>query len=393
MGRVKTQKAKKPKKIATPTSQFNDAIEKLIRFQKQNAKFREELAALSARVMPEIEDAELDKLEAVRLFVLKLITFFSKKTLPEYLREELYELIMEKMDLLENNPFSHKIDFSDVEQSLNSAIVTHMGNLTKKDIKKLEKQGISEEEIKNMNDMVDKLVDNVDSPDALDDFAKELEGLLGENRDTRADENRAEADEYFTDDLFGEDDSLFEDDDPFEDFFSTHENAENIQEIELSTLFKSTSVNKLFRRIAKQIHPDLVQDQQDKQERHEKMSRLIEAREQKDVATILHMYKEIFGDLPEDFPQSDLPKMTKIIHLQIEKLKQEKHNILHEKPFQATFYQLFDAKTIQQQDLKIKSHIADLKSLRQSYLQLSSSLTSIAKLKELLAERSMAMYY
>jgi hypothetical protein len=69
------------------------------------------------------------------------------------------------------------------------------------------------------------------------------------------------------------------------------------------------------------------QNLQIKQAKHEAMSRLVAARENKDIAEILSMYQEHLGKLPDEFPASDYPKLTRIINRQIEKVKVEKEGI------------------------------------------------------------------
>lgn len=92
------RKQKKKRKASTPASRFSEALAKYQRIQKQNARFRDELDALAKRVTPQIADAEQGRIDALVALNHTLIPYISKKTLPEYLRDELYQWIQENIE-------------------------------------------------------------------------------------------------------------------------------------------------------------------------------------------------------------------------------------------------------------------------------------------------------
>lgn len=377
MGKLK--KAKKTKqKNRSPEQAFNEALERLSRFQRQNEKFRVELDALVKRILPQIEDAEVERLEAEKALALKLTSFISKKSLPQYLRAELLDWIQSILYFMKNSPFSHKCDTLAVEDEIVQQIMKHGEHEEQKLIKKLKSQGRSEEEIGEIQSIFTQMRD----PEGLEELAEDFQDTLFE------DDELEQQDLFGDEDLFGEDDSMFE-----EEFNKWQEEAllqEENSERELQRLLKGTSINKLFRRIARKLHPDLEQDPTKKQEKHTQMSALIEARDNKDIAYIMSLYTETFGSLPEDFPKSDYPKLTKIINKKITELREEKDIILHENPHSAMIYECFNGKKEKQNLIEYKQ---ELKHFSVSYRALTQDLSSIPALREHLNNRAQAIMH
>lgn len=380
----KSSKAKK-----TPELLFYDALERLKRIESQNDKVQENLAELIARVTPQIEPYELKKYHAVTMLTLKLIPFLSRKTLPEYMRRALHEWILDNMQILDYNPFHEKIDTTVIDILLQENIQKLQQNESEKFLKRLAKQGHSAEELAEAEEMVNAL----NNSDSLEEFLKQT---AKEFQDDDIDE----------DDMFGfDDDPLFSDaslnDDLHNDSFYDHsdygndwsEDNQAAQDAELARLMKTTSINKLFRKIARAMHPDLEQDKNKKREKHDQMARLLEAREQKDVAYILQLYTQIFGQLPNDFPQTDFAKLTKIINIKIEHAKQHKNNIIYDNPFHSAFHEWFSAPTKQKEALNIKNFIRESEDEYYAYMELTHKITSIASLRNYLEIRMMRNGY
>lgn len=387
MRKLTTQAKKSSKKSPskakkTPESLFYDALDRLKRIESQNNKVQENLTALITRVTPQIEPYELKKYHAITMLTLKLIPFLSKKTLPEYMRRVLHEWILDNMQALSYNPFHEKIDTTVIDILLQENIQKLQQNESEKFLKRLAKQGHSAEELAEAEELVNAL----NNSDSLDEFLKQT---AKEFQDSDIDE----------DDMFDfDDDSLFGDEsidnDLHDEDFDTHdydndwpEDNQAAQDAELAHLIKGTSINKLFRKIARAMHPDLEQDENKKREKHDQMARLLEAREQKDVAYILQLYTQIFGQLPGNFPQTDFAKLTKIINIKIEHAKQQKDDIIHSNPFHSAFHEWFSAPTKQKEALNIKDFIRESEEECYAYMELMHKITSIASLRNYLEMR------
>ena len=388
---LRTRKNKQ-KKI-TPQSRFNDALVKYQRIQKQNERFRDDLDTLVARVTPQIEAAENKRLQALTVLNHRLIPFMSKKTLPEYLRDELYEWIQENMEQIALNPFTQK----DALDTLYEALDEHMDALqrtkSEKFLNKLRKQGHSEEELEEAS----RLVDAMHNSESFEEFMASCENIFGEDDNPEQETNSSDEldKQNVTEDMFGPDESLFGNDTDFneyinseyEDAFFEETEAEKRQQRQLTQLLKKSSITKLFRRIAKAIHPDLETDPALKKQKHQKMSQLIIARDEKDIALILQLYNEIIGDLPDEFSTDDYQALTKLLNHKIEELRDNKNAILAEKPQYGPYYEWFYAKNSHQEKQNISDFKAQLSRLSTNYILIASEITSIKSLRPFLEER------
>lgn len=86
---------------------------------------------------------------------------------------------------------------------------------------------------------------------------------------------------------------------------------------------KSLSVNRLFRQLAKVLHPDREQDEAIKAEKHLLMSQCLEARQKKDIDTLLQLYCEHVGDLPQDLTDTSHQELISALELQLKLVQQE----------------------------------------------------------------------
>ena len=381
----KKQKKKAPK--ANPEQQFNDALERHQRFAALNEKFEQEMLSLIDRVSPQIEPAEVNKYQQLYRLTQKLIPFFSKKSLPEYLREALYEWIDENLTHLSNNPYSHQFDLEALIAELSQHCEQHLDNRQEKKLKQLANHGVPEEEIEVLRDIGSR-ARKAKSPE---EFAELLKEVLQDDSDDAAEEDLFES-------LFETDPNStfanFEheyDDDTERSFYDDIDDAlNNKQSSSLDRHFKASNINKLFRKIARTLHPDLEQNEALKAEKHQQMCRLIDARDNKDIAYILQAYKTTFGKLPDTFPDEDYIQLTKIIKQMTERLSENKWEILSEIPFGHIYYEVFYHKKPQKEVSAIREHIKMQEDTAREYQALRAEIKNIPTLKAFLQTK---MYY
>lgn len=122
----------------------------------------------------------------------------------------------------------------------------------------------------------------------FNELLAELSGLAG------VQEPRAQEDQQ---------DAPQEDSNPFDaDFF--YQQQAPIQPPEApENLFNSGLLNKVFRHLAKRLHPDLATCEQEKAHKHELMTQLLQARDQQDLATLLDLHSR-YGE-PEALALED----------------------------------------------------------------------------------------
>ena len=377
----KRKTSKKKNRKPSAQQQFNDALERYQRFAHQNVKFEQEIRNLVERVNLKIQPHEAEKSRHLLAHTEGLVPFFSKKTLPEYLRVELFEWILGNINELRCSPFAPHDKIDELEQTLQKHCDQHLVNHQEKQFKKLAKQGVAEDDIEKIREFSE-AARGSKSPEELNDILEELFGASGESLFQDDEEENDTLESLFEEDAdFAEQFSAFEEQDDFE-FTNSQKTPHAIEQ-----LFKQSSINKLFRRIAKVIHPDLEQDEAKKAEKHQKMSQLIEARDNKNIAFILQTYKETFGALPDTFPDEDYTNLALVLKHLTQQLNYEKDEILSRIPHGHQYYDLFYNKNPKKEAAAIREYIQHLEDATLDYQVMKQEITSIPKLKDYLQDK------
>lgn len=361
---------KKRKQQLTLEEKFQREWQRVQSLQESNAKLRQKITDFSQRVLQQIEQKERLFCSTVALQTQCLIHFIPKKTLPEYQREELIFWIQRNLEEMLNNPFNDHAEITRLMEQLYKHLEAHEKNQFDKWQKKY---GDMEQD---------------NGQDNLDGAANDEDEKIQSFEDLFAvfDDDDDNGDEVETDDDFADFfQSFFK-----EEFTQAEEFAEKQREHSnsLSKMLKSTSINKLFRRVAKILHPDLEQDQAAKEEKHKLMTELIEARDNKDVVKIITMYTEHVGQAPLELFNGDYEKMITLLKHQVERLEREKLDIIEENPNQAAvYYRFYDASEAKVKR-EIREYLKELDSRMHSLKELTEQLTSLKKIKPILRQMS-----
>ncbi len=91
----------------------------------------------------------------------------------------------------------------------------------------------------------------------------------------------------------------------------------------IEQLEQRLSVDRLFRQLARTLHPDLEQDEARKAAKHELMSECLLARKNKDINTLLTLYCEHVGDLPDDLEGNEHEELVQALEQQLRQLQNE----------------------------------------------------------------------
>ena len=97
--------------------------------------------------------------------------------------------------------------------------------------------------------------------------------------------------------------------------------AEKVAET-LDNLEQRLSIDKLFRQLASVLHPDREQDEALKEEKNRIMGLCLKARQDKDINTLLTLYCEHVGELPDDLDNTSHEDLVKALELQLKELQQ-----------------------------------------------------------------------
>lgn len=375
IAKSKNQKKKRKKQLSVE-EKFQREWQRVQNLQRSNANLQRKMADFAQQVSKQIEDKEQLFCTVRAAQTERLIQFIPKKTLAEYQRQQLIFWIQSNIEEIASNPFSNHKDITYLSELLVDNFESHEKNQFEKWEKKYD----------NMDEGDDAHIDNTASKkDHSKKSASYTEDQHVENMDM--------FEELFAD--FEDDDQDENIDEFFQEFFEEEfshfdELTQKQQEEEnaLSKLLKSTSINKLFRRVAKALHPDLEQNEIAKEEKHKLMAELIEARENKDITKIIDMYTKYIGEAPLELFNGDYEKMTILLKHQIERLQEEKQNIIEENSNEAIIYQRFHRSSEAKTKNEIRQHIKNLDEQIDSTRELTHELTSLKKIKPILQQIS-----
>jgi curved DNA-binding protein CbpA len=323
---------------------FNKAWKRVSNQQNKNDRLREQIKTFAEQVTEAVEDQEKAYITTLYQSCEHLLIFYSRKSLAAWHREVLMEWILEYVDSITHNPFASDIDLSPLYQTMEA--------------------------------IVEKI-----HPDELDLFQ----------------DDAMHSDQHFFDEMDEEDDSasMFEDlfsdfEHDSDEFFRQQESFEQQRkedEQALNKLMKSGSINKLFRRVARVLHPDREQNEDARLEKNRLMSELIEARDNNDIATLFAFYAEYIGQSPLEELGGDLADATQLLNRQYAQLRSQHADIPYEDPKTGILYQRFHKKTMKASQHGINAHLANLEQDMNNLKLFCKEVTSLNKLKPYLQVR------
>lgn len=250
----KSKKRKEKKRSQSLEQRFNAAWRRLVKQQQKNEQLQTDIRAFAADIRHRI-GAEEQSCNTARYHLIEhLLGFYSRKSLAQWHREILLEWINDHFLELTCNPFSHDLDLASLQ--------------------------------KNIGEVVQKI-----HPDFF------AEANHKPNNKSQVDAEESGTEDMFAD-LFAEFEQDDDEDEPdnfdqdsvFEEFFREQQQQEEQEEQErkdINQFLKSSSINKMFRKIAGVLHPDREQDPTQREQKNQLMAELVAAREDNDIPKIL----------------------------------------------------------------------------------------------------------
>lgn len=344
---MKLTTGKKTTKTAqnTNSSKFNKAWEKVTNQQKKNERLREKIKAFAEQVSEELEQQEKAHITALYKNCEHLLVFYGRKSLAAGNRDALLGWILEHIDTITQNPFAGDIDLAALFQKIEA---------TMEKMHPEEFDAIQDDPTYSEDHFFDDMADDVE-PRTLEDFFADLQGEAG-----------------------------------FDEFFSQQDAFEQQikdDELALNKLMKGGSINKLFRRIARVLHPDREQNEEARQEKNRLMSELTEARNNNDITTLFAFYAKYIGDSPLAELGGDLTNATELLNRQYEQLRAEYADILHEDPKAGILYESFHKRTKKATQQAINTHLKRLQQDIINQTRFRQEITSLSKLRPYLQVR------
>jgi len=293
-------------------------------------------------------------LEKNEVLALKLIKFCSRKSMARWQREEVQQWFMDINGKIQNVAPELSTQLSDQMEQAHADYV-----------------GISVEELRAKFEEMQRYENELDEELFCEpDFDEESEHL----------EKNKPSDSPFQDDFFSDDFEQFEEkegsftEDPFVN-------------TEQPSLMSEQWIRKIFRRTAKELHPDKEQDPIKQKQKQQQMSELLNARKNNDIMTMLMIYNEHVNDSELSFAEDEMNTICLLVEQQIEQLNQEKYHFLYASPYREMMHDLVYNPSSKKQQLNFKTLTDDLELSYQSDVNTIPQLKNLKQLKEVLIER------
>lgn len=339
---------------------FNQAWERVVNQQKENDRFRQEAEAFALDARARIQDKEQAYMDAMHGACLHLLSFFSRKSLTQWQRQTLMDWVTQYLQTMQNNPFGSHLDMEPIRQRLSEALAATYTGLPPP-------SGYPEDDLaydgygSSMSDEEDLLIE-----DMFQELFAEFEQAHAASGPDQS-QNEGDADQAF-----------------FHSFFQQQQADEQQRHDEnqaLKLLMKSSSVNRLFRKVAGVLHPDKELDETARQGKNRLMGELIHARDTNNIPRIFAFYAEYVGQSPLQELGEDLDSVTQLLGRQYLYLCDLKKRILDEDPLTGALYRQFHRKTPAATQRAINKHLKETQTHTNALLVLPQDVTSLNKLK------------
>ena len=155
----------------------------------------------------------------------------------------------------------------------------------------------------------------------------------------------------------------------------------------ISSLEDKLSVERLFRQLAKVLHPDREQDEEAKAAKHVLMSEVLEARKNKDINALLTLYCEHVGELPDDMDLNSHNELVAALEQQLKQLQLELRTKRFSDPLLSMIVERYSSSNTVDCEQRINNHASSLDAEIEAAMALSASLSSHDGLLDALVER------
>ena len=352
------------KKHNHQTREFDKAWQQVLRQKELNSKLEKKVKKFADQVMPRLHSVETLMAQNLCMLTKNLVVLYSRKSLNQWQRDELREWIIENIENLAFHPCTPLKEFADVKQQMC-------------DIFEMIHPELPWREVNQFNEEVKEETETSTAKDREDGFIDDLFGFDDLDLVLNAEENAG----------FGFEDSLFEKLEAERLELEEKQRAEN-QNLDL--LLKRSSINKMFRQLARKLHPDLAATEEERLERHHLMSELTEARDAKDIPRLFELYQQHFEESPMALlgDKADLETVTQLLKRQLDSLQRDQNKIIHSDPYAGALYMRLHKNTTKATERAIQEHVAMISEVTASLGHLVGEVTSLARLKPLLQERN-----
>ncbi|NMM39878.1 J domain-containing protein [Pseudoalteromonas arctica] len=374
------QNVKQPT-TAKPSSELERLWQRIDKHTKRNANFDIKKSTLFNQFQEQVEPHEHHQASMIAEQIIHLSKFIPRKSLTAEQRNELVDWINEDLSYLAGHPFIGEVEVEKVTQIFQSHLNKHnhdtvnaidssqlnlLRTMLQQDFPGLE---LTDEDLREVAVDPQKLYKHLDEQGFGEDGNEQ-----SDNGACDANEEHADQDENW-DDFF----------DQF-DQFDRDEIKQQKTDAKLEKLFKSSQLNKMYKRLASKLHPDKEPDPTKKAEKHELMQLLGHARKAKDGFTLLQLYITHFDD-DVDFDEETRANLVPLLQNKIVELNKQHRQQKEGNDPHSLVWRKFNGRSKAQTKANFANHIAALNNECDEIAERLGYCTTIKLLKEELNDR------
>ena len=349
-----------PKKTAkhTPAGQFQLLWEKIEKQKTRLAGQEKRVRKIVDRFNAEILPLEWEHARSQYQLVERLLTFLSRKSLTRWQRDELCDWIHDELGVLSSNPFADpELDRTGLLVRFESLIKQHYPQPDTPPLTESEREKIR-------SDLYQELGLELDDEDidlfmhSPADFLQQMMEKMQEGDEDWLEEDEEEE----ADDIFGPD------------------------ETDGQAAGKAL-IHRLYKQLAKRLHPDLEQDKAHKAVKHEQMQQLLAARQENDIHTLLELHRQHFDSAAlEQLGQQELDGINELLRRQLRELERQYDDVFIDQSLESAIWNRFRHLGSTSSDRKFAEHARELKADIRHNNKLLKQLTTLKDVQQLLQE-------
>ena len=359
-------------------NKLNQLWEDVEKKQRRIDRYQTKLDDFYHEFKASTEKQERAVCRATEKWIHRLISFIPRKTIRGSQREALYDWIQEELTILESNPFN-PVDSIALREAFNQALLAQPSNQTDADVMTEDQIEAFREEMFMMLGYEleisdDELMAMVKDPQKFHDY---LQSVMAEQRQ---EEHTAE------DDIeWGSEDGCSQSDDENHFEPSYHQASD--------TLYSDKQITKLYRQLAKQLHPDKETNEEKKSEKSALMQQLSQAKKDKDVVALFMLAQQHLPDHEMVMDEDMLERLKMTLTEKIEQLNLDYQDLKHGGDIKNIIWQRFGGGNKASRQKGLREYREHLKKESQELLAQSQEVKTVKQIQERLKQRMEASYF
>ena len=287
--------------------------------QQRNDRYQAKLDAFMVYFKQSVEQLEQEVCRANEQWILQLVSFVPRKSIKGRQHGALLDWIQEELTILESNPFN-PVNTDDLRDAFNEAIVTSI----KQDPNSSE---VSEEQLEHYRiELSLMLGEKIElSDEELSELIRDphkamayFESVLRHKMDS----DYVGDDEYF----HGQESPFFHEESDQHDH-SYQQHTHNTNNDVATALFNDKQMNRLYRQLAKKLHPDRELNSDKKAEKMDLMQQLSHARDVKDPLAIFLLAQQYLPEYQLELNDNLTVQLETILKDKVKQLNADYHEL------------------------------------------------------------------